>query len=819
MTRIFISYRIADTAPIAGRIYDRLKDAFGEANVFKDSHNIHPGDDFRGKIYEAVAACDVVLVLIGTQWLTVKDKHGNRRLDDPKDWVRTEVEIGLQRDRVRVIPAIIGAAAMPAPEDLPDSLKELAYKQAEFVRADSLFDRDIRALIHAIQSDKPAPRRRSRSADFIIVATVLLIAVLAVVMHMIRNIDPPPPTPVSVDLALGFAVDVSGGMALPVSDSEEETRYQVTRDVIFRIVNTPGMHREWLTLRTIGGGIGNECRSTNRVRSGRQWYPLDFLNPLDRLVPQGNTAYGAGLSAAFDDMSLATAQEHILFVFLSSLDPSDACPDDRFNVELMLDRFQSADISIVLCAFTFFDDADFVEYRARLEEAGVDCVHNATTEDDANAWVDIAVAEINRARESLPEQIVGVATPPPTGEALETIFAPQTFTPTVIAAPTMTLTLALAPTSTPTFLPLDAEIEARSGPGLQYPVAATFTVETLYRVLGNPDNVLGVSEDRSWLQIRLEDGALVWVSIAGEGQRLIEGLPNVPIISYATETNTPTATATASATATPTIDLASTQRAFALATAAAGQTEAALATPTPTPYPQYAGYDAWFADVQLVASSRSSFNCALFIHLYDFLDANSASPEYRDALELLDLADPLYRVCEDSPDSTSVALPPMVFPAYVELQGFVRVRQMDESSMLVVYNENNLYIILPETREIALDGMRIESFRDGQWTGRDLISYPRLAGFIPPNGTLTAPTCLRLESAGGSIPQVCQDANNPLVQNLNAADVFWYNSNRNEVLPVRIVQYGVVVANCPTPGVVCAFEYPQSQESLVTRTP
>ncbi len=146
----------------------------------------------------------------------------------------------------------------------------------------------------------------------------------------------------------------------------------------------------------------------------------------------------------------------------------------------------------------------------------------------------------------------------------------------------------------------------------------------------------------------------------------------------ATATPTPTATATASATAsataTPTVDLASTQRAFALATTAARQTEAALATPTPTPYPQYAGYDAWFADVQLVASSRSSFNCALFIHLYDFLDANSSSPEYRDALELLDLADPLYEVCEDSPDSTSVALPPTVFPAYTELQGFVRVR-------------------------------------------------------------------------------------------------------------------------------------------------
>lgn len=148
--KIFISYRRSDSRAIAGRIYDHLSDAFGEDKVFKDSYDIIPGDDFRGKLREAVSQCDIVLVIIGPAWLTVAHDDGTRRLDDPTDWVRIEVETALQRDEVRVIPVLVDGAKIPAAEELPESLRELAFKQAAPIRDDPDFHTDIERLIRIL---------------------------------------------------------------------------------------------------------------------------------------------------------------------------------------------------------------------------------------------------------------------------------------------------------------------------------------------------------------------------------------------------------------------------------------------------------------------------------------------------------------------------------------------------------------------------------------------------------------------------------------------------------------------------------------------
>jgi hypothetical protein len=72
MTKIFISYRREDSSGWTGRIYDRLADYFGEANVFMDVTGIEPGLDFVEAINEAVGSCDVLLAVIGPGWLKVK---------------------------------------------------------------------------------------------------------------------------------------------------------------------------------------------------------------------------------------------------------------------------------------------------------------------------------------------------------------------------------------------------------------------------------------------------------------------------------------------------------------------------------------------------------------------------------------------------------------------------------------------------------------------------------------------------------------------------------------------------------------------------
>ena len=112
MPSIFVSYRRNDAPAHAGRLYDRLVDRFGQANVFKDLDSTEPGADFTEVIAEAIARCDALLAVIGRNWLRA-ERGGRRQLDDPQDWVRIEIARALQRG-VRVIPILVAGAKMPA---------------------------------------------------------------------------------------------------------------------------------------------------------------------------------------------------------------------------------------------------------------------------------------------------------------------------------------------------------------------------------------------------------------------------------------------------------------------------------------------------------------------------------------------------------------------------------------------------------------------------------------------------------------------------------------------------------------------------------
>ena len=126
--RIFISYRREETAYPAGWLYDRLAQHFGAAQIFKDVDSIELGDDFVQVINRAVGSCDVLLALIGAQWLTITDAHG-RRLDNPKDFVRLEIEAALSRN-VRIVPILVDGARMPGEDELPAGIAGLARRQA-----------------------------------------------------------------------------------------------------------------------------------------------------------------------------------------------------------------------------------------------------------------------------------------------------------------------------------------------------------------------------------------------------------------------------------------------------------------------------------------------------------------------------------------------------------------------------------------------------------------------------------------------------------------------------------------------------------------
>lgn len=155
--KIFISYRRADSTYLIGRIRDRLISAFGDQNVFRDLDNIPSGVDFRSVLEEETNECDVLLVVIGPQWAGITDANGSKRLFDPCDYNRIEVETGLKRlsqDNVAVIPVLVMNAQMPSPGELPESLAQLTFQNAISIRNDPDFNHDIEKLIGDIRRSR-----------------------------------------------------------------------------------------------------------------------------------------------------------------------------------------------------------------------------------------------------------------------------------------------------------------------------------------------------------------------------------------------------------------------------------------------------------------------------------------------------------------------------------------------------------------------------------------------------------------------------------------------------------------------------------------
>ena len=152
--KVFISYRRKDSHYIADRIYDGLVPEFGRDNVFKDVDAIPLGRDFRRILQEAVTRCDVLLAVIGPRWLGETDAVGRRRVDDPEDWVRIEIETALER-AIPVIPLLVDGASFPRGEDLPPSLQGLVYRHGTSVRPDPDFHHDMGRVIKALREIEP----------------------------------------------------------------------------------------------------------------------------------------------------------------------------------------------------------------------------------------------------------------------------------------------------------------------------------------------------------------------------------------------------------------------------------------------------------------------------------------------------------------------------------------------------------------------------------------------------------------------------------------------------------------------------------------
>ncbi len=251
---VFISYRRTDNPDAVGRLYDRLAAEFGKTRVFKDVDSIPLGQDFRGHLNEVVGDCAAVLAIVGPKWIDIRNEEGKRRLEDPDDFVRVELEAALAR-KIPVVPVLVGHAPMPPISQLPTSLSSLAFRQSIEVRPDPDFHNDATRLVSALRAiiDPNAPHEvppvhaatvhgavapvpsRSRWLGWMTgLAAVATLAAIALAIPALKHLRETPAPEIRTDIETPF--------------TEQPRSFALSPDgrMIVYVANSDGVSRLWL---------------------------------------------------------------------------------------------------------------------------------------------------------------------------------------------------------------------------------------------------------------------------------------------------------------------------------------------------------------------------------------------------------------------------------------------------------------------------------------------------------------------------------------------------------------------------------------------
>jgi hypothetical protein len=149
--RIFLSYRRSDCQAQANGLYDGLRNRLPDARVFMDIDSIPAGVDFEEHIQREISVCDLVLVMIGDNWLDARPGSDVRRIDEPEDFVRLEIESALSSAQVRTLPVLVERAQMPRSAELPESIARLARINA-IELSDMRWRADLDRLVDAVEA-------------------------------------------------------------------------------------------------------------------------------------------------------------------------------------------------------------------------------------------------------------------------------------------------------------------------------------------------------------------------------------------------------------------------------------------------------------------------------------------------------------------------------------------------------------------------------------------------------------------------------------------------------------------------------------------
>lgn len=240
---VFISYRRADASSEAAHIASQLRRRFGR-RVFLDVHSLHPGDIFRSAIARTLRTCDAAVILIGPDWLSAADEHGTRRLDEPDDLVRIEVESAMESGAL-VIPVLLRGTGPPTVDHLPPSIATL--ESLNMFR----FDGSIAPVAAAISA---APVRRS--ARILLLAHAALPVLLSVFYATADAL-----TPGEFESALGivlpmFAASAAVALVQALPSARPPTRVPfIAKSVLFIPLAFVATMAGLFVLKTLNVGI------------------------------------------------------------------------------------------------------------------------------------------------------------------------------------------------------------------------------------------------------------------------------------------------------------------------------------------------------------------------------------------------------------------------------------------------------------------------------------------------------------------------------------------------------------------------------------
>lgn len=176
MAMIFINYRRQDSQGTTFALREKLLKYFDDKEVFMDIEGLDAGEDFVDGLARTVSLADVMIVMIGRQWLDIRDSEGNKRLFKDDDFVRIEIASAISQGK-KILPVLLDGTLMPDAADLPDDMKDLARRNAMELRL-SRIDDDTRAIAEALKNLIPS-KTITRKQMALTAAAALVIGILA----------------------------------------------------------------------------------------------------------------------------------------------------------------------------------------------------------------------------------------------------------------------------------------------------------------------------------------------------------------------------------------------------------------------------------------------------------------------------------------------------------------------------------------------------------------------------------------------------------------------------------------------------------------